>query len=476
MAAKFGTSGLRGLATELVGFEARRHVLAFLRHVKAEVSGKICVAWDYRASTPEILHDVRVACAAHGVAMMQCGEVPTPALAAFAMKRGLASIMITGSHIPADRNGIKFYLSTGEILKPDEVAIQKLASEISEGAFANEDKCPVEDVSPTAREEFLSRFTSTFSSTALLGMRIGVYQHSTVARDLLVSVLEQLGAEAVALGRSDTFIPVDTEAVSDETRAKLKTWASQHSFHAIVSADGDGDRPLVANEFGDVVPGDVLGLIASKYLQAKCVVSPVTANSGLDAALGFPVLRTRVGSPYVIDAMQAAVSDRRDKVVGFEANGGFLTMSPLKTQFGVIAPLPTRDCFLPILAVLAQANALETSVADLVQSSNLTATMSDRIEHVPTQASAKLIERLRASRNDLRDFFSTIGDVIAVNEIDGLRLNLDNGQVVHFRPSGNAPEFRIYVEAATIAEALTLLDSARAAVLASPELRGSLAQ
>ncbi|MGO7770887.1 hypothetical protein ACC736_39275, partial [Rhizobium ruizarguesonis] len=38
--------------------------------------------------------------------------------------------MVTGSHIPADRNGIKFYLPDGEIDKSDEADITALAAEI----------------------------------------------------------------------------------------------------------------------------------------------------------------------------------------------------------------------------------------------------------------------------------------------------------------------------------------------------------
>ena len=40
------------------------------------------------------------------------------------MQQGAASIMVTGSHIPDDRNGIKFNRPRGEILKPDEARIR----------------------------------------------------------------------------------------------------------------------------------------------------------------------------------------------------------------------------------------------------------------------------------------------------------------------------------------------------------------
>lgn len=56
-----------------------------------------------------------------GVEAVDCGLLPTPALALAAA--GEAAVMVTGSHIPADRNGLKFYLPAGEISKAEEVAI-----------------------------------------------------------------------------------------------------------------------------------------------------------------------------------------------------------------------------------------------------------------------------------------------------------------------------------------------------------------
>jgi phosphomannomutase len=40
-----------------------------------------------------------------------------------------------------------------------------------------------------------------------------------------------------------------------------------------------------------------------------------------------------------------------------------------------------------------------------------------------------------------------------VSEVDGLRMTFENDEVIHLRPSGNAPELRCYTEAATMARA-----------------------
>ena len=169
----------------------------------------------------------------------------------------------------------------------------------------------IEGNSLTLREtEIVLSKGVTVSGKPLKGLRVGVYQHSTVARDMLVVLLEAAGAIVTALGRSGQFIPVDTEAVSAETQGLIRGWCAGGKFDAIVSADGDGDRPLVADEKGQVLRGDLVGLITARFLGAQVVVTPITSNSGLDAHLPKGTRRSRVGSPYVIAEMMKAKKAR----------------------------------------------------------------------------------------------------------------------------------------------------------------------
>ena len=43
-----------------------------------------------------------------------------------------------------------------------------------------------------------------------------------------------------------------------------------------------------------------------------------------------------------------------------------------------------------------------------------------------------------------------------VDQTDGLRITFENDEVIHLRPSGNAPELRCYNEAASPERALLL--------------------
>jgi phosphomannomutase len=437
MAPKFGTSGLRGLVTELTPTCVADHVGAFI--ASCDMGSGLFVGHDLRASSPDISDMVTEAARMRGIPVTQCGPVPTPALALAAMRDGAAAVMITGSHIPADRNGLKFYTPAGEITKEHEASIVAALGATTSGTMP----APVVQLG-TVTQSYQDRYALAFADS-LLGMRIGLYAHSAVGRDLMAALLTRLGAEVVALGRSDLFIPVDTEAVSASVRAQLKEWAAEHAVDAIISTDADGDRPLVADETGDIVVGDILGQITAASLGAATVVTPISSNTGVAQMGTFDeVIRTRIGSPYVIAGMAA----NPNRVVGYEANGGFLLGFDAAGPTGPLLALLTRDAALPILACLAAAR--DTSVSALVASQPPRFTAADRLQDVPTEQSASFVLGLRDDPTQRAAFLAPFGAAEeAVNTDDGLRMTLANGRIVHLRPSGNAPELRCYVEAET---------------------------
>src|SRR5690606_5943267 len=134
----------------------------------------------------------------------------------------------------------------------------------------------------------------------------------------------------------------------------LDQWAKENRLDAIVSTDGDADRPLIADASGQFVRGDLVGAITASWIGADTIVTPVTSNAALEECGRFArVVRTRVGSPYVIEGMQRAKSEGAKITVGFEANGGVLLGSDSTRKSHTLSTLPTRDALLPILACLS---------------------------------------------------------------------------------------------------------------------------
>ena len=73
---------------------------------------------------------------------------------------------------------------------------------------------------------------------------------------------------------------------------------------------------------------------------------------------------------------------------------------------------------------------------------------------MPPERSTLLLDRLKA---DAAEFFKPEGTIEATSTLDGMRFELTGGDVIHYRPSGNAPELRCYTEASTAARADALL-------------------
>ena len=461
----FGTSGARGLATAMTDSVCYAYAQGFLQYLESigeikRAGERVAVGGDFRPSTSRVMAAVCRAADDLGYRAVNCGKTPSPAVALFGFENKIPSIMVTGSHIPDDRNGIKFNKCGGEVLKSDEKGMSSQIVELDDALFGADGnfaqtKAPPE-VSPEAGENYAMRYLNFFSHDALKGLHVGVYQHSAVGRDVLVKILSHLGAEVTPLGRSDKFIPVDTEAIRPEDVVLAREWAATGKFDALVSADGDSDRPLVSDEHGNWLRGDVAGVLCAKFLQADSVSTPVSCNTAVEKCGWFPAIRrTRIGSPFVVASMIAATAGGAKRVVGYEANGGFLLNSDIATGGKFLRALPTRDAVIVMLGILLLAKAQGQTVSQLAASLPARFTASDRLKDFATEKSQAILARF-SSGSEADDkaaiekmFGGICGTVNSLNRTDGLRITFANAEIIHLRPSGNAPEFRCYAEAAT---------------------------
>jgi phosphomannomutase len=501
---QFGTSGRRGKVVDLTQLEAYINALAELEYLQSRdpseggiVRGEeFFFARDLRPSSDsfvpeqggrgEIAQAIAAAIRDAGMRAVNLGLIPTPALMCYTLARGKGSIMVTGSHIPFDRNGYKTNSSRGELLKQEEAPIneqvrkvrQRLYEQSREGSLFDDrgmfksghQELPAER--HEARAAWIERFTSFFAGQSLGGKRILVYQHSAVGRDLLVEVLERMHAEVIAAGRSETFVPIDTENIGAPQLAAIQALADEAAakhgpLDAIVSTDGDSDRPLIlgvnpatgqAHFFG----GDLVGMVVAEYLPADAVVVPISCNDAVDRGTLARIVepKTRIGSPFVIAGMQEARRKGKQRVCGWEANGGFLTGSDIERDGATLKALPTRDAILPILGTLFAAAGKGLSLVELFARLPKRYGRAALLEQFPRATGLKLVDFLSphgghppdAIRERLAKFFTPamgFGAITHVDYTDGVRVLFDNGDVAHVRPSGNADELRIYAVADT---------------------------
>ena len=137
-------------------------------------------------------------------------------------------------------------------------------------------------------------------------------------------------------------------------------------------------------------------------------------------------------------------------MVGFEANGGFLLGNRIERRGRMLEALPARDAVPPMRALLALAKERSVPLSGLAASLPKRFTASDRIKDFPTEHSRTLIANLASSRAEVAALPGDLcGAALSRDEADGLRLSFATGEIVHLRPSGNAPELRCYAGADT---------------------------
>jgi phosphomannomutase len=489
----FGTSGLRGLVTDMTDLECYINTRGFLEFLEVDGSAKkgvtVYLAGDLRESTPRILLAVHQAITDAGFKTVNCGLIPTPAVAYYALRQDAPCIMITGSHIPADRNGIKFYKKTGEVLKEDELAIKQAVAEVrqrlyeqaaEESAFNTTGmlrgalELPVED--KAAREGYIERYASVFAGDALVGKEIIFYQHSAVGRDMLVEILQKLGANVVPVGRSEVFVPIDSENVTPDDKIYFHQLAEQHpNMFAIASTDGDSDRPFVIDAQGDFHRGDVLGAVVAEWVQADFAAFPVSVSDAVNDYLYSKQVaykHTKIGSPYVVSAMQVATANGHSRVTGWEVNGGFMLGCDVSLSRGTLKALPTRDAILPIIVALVAAVESNQSVTELFSRLPARYTQAGMINNFPTHVSQSIAASFSQDTPEVRAklgiFFTPehgFTDITGLELLDGIRIFFANGDIAHLRPSGNAPQLRIY----SVADSQSRADEIVALAIAEPD-------
>jgi phosphomannomutase len=173
-------------------------------------------------------------------------------------------------------------------------------------------------------------------------------------------------------------------------------------------------------------------------------VVPISCNDAIDRGPLAGVLepKTRIGSPYVIAGIAAAAAKGRKRICGWEPNGGFLLGSDLPN----LTKLATRDAVLPMLCSLFARDRFALLPKRYSRSALL--------PNFPQAIGRAMVQRFSAPDAAVElERLVGLGPIEKLDYTDGVRITFATGDVIHFRPSGNADELRVYAVADTEARA-----------------------
>ena len=359
----FGTDGIRGKFGELpitpefalkLGFAAGKVLKKYTKKSKPiVVLGK-----DTRLSGYILESALQAGLNAAGVYVHLLGPLPTPAIAHLtrALHASLG-IVISASHNPYFDNGIKFFSSEGKKL-PDEIqdAInQELEKELKIEDTANLGKSVrVKDANGRYIEFCKSTFPYHFD---LSNLKIVVDCANGAAYNVGPSVFRELGATVVALHNEPNGLNINENCGSTHPE-NLQKAVVEHQADLGIAFDGDADRVVLVDKYGQLVDGDnILYILATQANHKPAgIVGTVMSNMALELALEkaqVPFVRASVGDRYVLQAL-----DENGWVIGGEPSGHILTLDKSTTGDAIIAALQV------LTVMVEQKKALHELVVD----------------------------------------------------------------------------------------------------------------
>ena len=309
----FGTDGIRGVAGEFPLDEATvRMIGASLARNLSTESGPVSILLgrDTRESGEAIERAFCEGAAHEGAECVSAGVITTPGVAFLTGNFGFtAGVVISASHNPYEDNGIKIFSPDGRKLNGEvERAIE---SDVHEGLRVPENGAAAMTVKREFRDAYLDSIKERFAGLDLGGMRLIIDCANGAASELALGLFASFGAEVTAFHCSPNGRNINKDCGSLHLEG-LQQAVVEAGADAGIAFDGDADRALLVDETGNVVDGDSILWIMSRYLRSvgrlttPTVVGTVMSNFGLESALaaaGIELVRTPVGDKYVLEEL-----------------------------------------------------------------------------------------------------------------------------------------------------------------------------
>ena len=429
----FGTSGIRGpadtLFTEQFCFDIGKTFVKFLQ--KYYQLGPIAVGIDPRSSSPRIRKQLLKGLATAGVELFDEDVIPVPAMNWLIKTTPvLAGIVVTGSHIAPELNGLKFYTHDEEVSVEDQRNIGKLYLELKE-----KEKPP--SIEPKARKEkraqkLYTKMLSEMIKKPLPKWKVALDCANGSQSVVMPFVLRKVGLDVIEVNCNPEkdFIARDTDTDDKAEIEKLKETVKNQKCDFGIAFDGDGDRVVFVDEKGQFVQGEYSCSLIAKGFPGDTIVTPISSSQVIET-LGKKVARTKVGSPYVIGKMKEL-----NVPFGFEPNGGAIFAEIMYTRDG-------GSMTMKILEVFHKFNG---SFSEMISQLPKFYMLRTKVGY-KWELKEKIISE---AKNQFKG--------IKVEEIDGLKIWLDKTTWILFRSSANAPEFRVFAESKSEQKAHKLLN------------------
>jgi len=440
----FGTAGVRGVFNST---QTPQQVHQFVE-TSAFVfgKGKYGVGWDARKSSMVLARVVAASVAGCGSDAIEFGLVPTPVVAFGTREHGChLGFSVTASHNPPEFSGVKVFNNNGmELSREEEGRIERGMIVESSKSSSRAGSIESRDAIMSYTKALVSRFSRAESP-----LRLVVDCATGPAALVTPHVLSALGNKVVPLNtqlswRFSARHPEPTAESLKETAAFVGGVGADLGF----AHDGDGDRLVLINSAGRVLPDymtSVLALEAVGKSSGSVIISENSSFAVEETAerMGLRVVRGRIGK----------------------------TFAEIEREGAVLATEPTKIVD-PSWGMWEDGIYCAALIADVISKRpDLRKAVDGEFEWLYRQVNLPLSVDIGRIGEQVDEYFGKYR-ILERRSTDGLRVVFKDKSWVMFRPSGTEPKTRIYCEARDELRLSELVEGARTLVerLARPTI------
>ncbi len=368
----FGTDGLRGKVNEELTFDVAYKIGNALSILKENCT--ILIGSDTRISNTYLTLAVSSGAMSGGANVIDIGVVPTAGIAYLTRKlKADYGVVISASHNSGEYNGIKIFNNEGYKLgDKEEERIERCFIHSKTNDFPNIGRF-TQDF--TLVKEY-KNFLINCCESSLKGKTIVLDCAHGASIRIAPEVFRKLGANVIASNSTDDGLKINSNcgALYPEN---LKRRVFRYKADMGFAFDGDADRLIAVDEKGNVIDGDMIIYMLSKYLSknGKLKLNTVVGTSHTNMAienelqkLGIKMFRTDIGDKYVLSKLI-----EHDLSLGGEQSGHVILKDYHTTGDGILTAIFIAD-------MLVKENITLSKMADvkLFPQSNVNVVVSDK--------------------------------------------------------------------------------------------------
>lgn len=340
----FGTDGVRGVANENLTTSMAYKVGRFLAYYCLKDGPcKIIIGKDTRRSSSMLEAAITSGCLESGADVYQLGYTTTPCVSYLCGSLSFSGgIMISASHNPYQDNGIK-------VMKSDGTKIDAKLEGLIEDYFINDQPLPKAKKGKIGSLYFFNegfdlylKHISKLITSDLSSLKVALDLANGSACYTAKRLFESSNIKADYFFDRPDGININDNCGSTHLE-NLSEIVKKGNYDVGFAFDGDADRVLALDEFGELIDGDTILYICGKYLKEKnelndsTIVATVMSNIGLYKACkkeGIIVERTQVGDKYVYDLLNT-----KDYCLGGEQSGHIIFKQYANTGDGLLTAI-----------------------------------------------------------------------------------------------------------------------------------------